>query len=117
MIKKNDLTEYFFQGIKSKNNMKIGVEHEKFVLNKNSFKPITMMRKNGIKDILEKFVSLGWNPLYDDNEETIIALKKGKEAITLEPGGQMELSGAPLDNIHETCEETTNHLSGIKKSE
>ena len=100
MIKKNDLMEYFFQGIKSKHNMKIGVEHEKFVLNKNSLKPITFEEKNGIKDILERFVSLGWNPSYDDNEETIIGLKKGKEAITLEPGGQIELSGAPLDNIH-----------------
>ena len=114
MIKKNDLMEYFFQGIKSKHNMKIGVEHEKFVLNKNSLKPITFEEKNGIKDILERFVSLGWSPSYDDNEKTIIGLKKGKEAITLEPGGQIELSGAPLDNIHETCEETTNHLKEVK---
>ncbi|MBT3902984.1 MAG: glutamate--cysteine ligase [Pelagibacteraceae bacterium] len=114
MITKNDLTEYFFQGIKSKHDMRIGVEHEKFVLNKNSLMPITYDEKNGIKDILQKFVSLGWAPSYDDNEETIIALKKGKEAITLEPGGQIELSGAPLDNLHETCEETTNHLMEVK---
>ncbi|MDC6448370.1 glutamate--cysteine ligase [Alphaproteobacteria bacterium] len=114
MIKKNDLIEYFFQGIKSKNNLKIGVEHEKFVLNKNSLMPITYDEKNGIKDILEKFVNLGWSPSYDDSEQTIIALKKGREAITLEPGGQIELSGAPLDNIHETCEETTNHLKELK---
>ena len=115
MITKNDLTEYFFQGIKSNKNMKIGVEHEKFVLNKNSLMPLTYDEKNGIKDILEKFISFGWNPLYDDNQRTIIALKKGKESITLEPGGQMELSGAPLDNLHETCEETTNHLNEFKK--
>ena len=114
MIKKNDLTEYFFQGIKSKYNMKIGVEHEKFVLNKNSFKPITYDEKKGIKDILEELISLGWDPSYDDNDDTIIGLKKGKEAITLEPGGQIELSGAPLDNIHQTCEETTKHLIDLK---
>ena len=114
MIKKNELIEYFFQGIKSKHDMKIGVEHEKFVLNKNTFKPITYDERNGIKYILEKLVSLGWQPLYDDGEKTIIALKKDKEAITLEPGGQIELSGAPLDNIHETCEETTNHLIQLK---
>ena len=113
MIKKNDLTEYFFQGIKSKHNMKIGVEHEKFVLNKNSLRPITYDEKNGIKDILERFVSLGWSPLYDGNEEAIIALQKGKEAITLEPGGQIELSGAPLNNIHETCEEFNFILLGM----
>ena len=115
MIKKNDLTEYFFRGIKSKNNLKIGVEHEKFILNKNTLKPLSYEEHNGIKEILEKLTTIGWTPLYDDNKQTIIALKRGKEAITLEPGGQIELSGAPLDNIHETCEETTNHLKELKK--
>jgi len=115
MIKKNDLTEYFFRGIKSKTNLKIGVEHEKFILNKNTLKPLSYEEHNGIKEILEKLTTIGWIPLYDDNKQTIIALKRGKEAITLEPGGQIELSGAPLDNIHETCEETTNHLKELKK--
>ena len=115
MIKKDDLTEYFFRGIKSKNNLKIGVEHEKFILNSNTLKPLSYEEHNGIKEILEKLTTIGWIPLYDDNKQTIIALKRGKEAITLEPGGQIELSGAPLDNIHETCEETTNHLKELKK--
>lgn len=115
MIKKDDLTEYFFRGIKSKTNLKIGVEHEKFILNKNTLKPLSYEEQNGIKEILEKLTTIGWTPLYDDNKQTIIALKRGKEAITLEPGGQIELSGAPLDNIHETCEETTNHLKELKK--
>ena len=115
MIKKDDLTEYFFRGIKSKTNLKIGVEHEKFILNKNTLKPLSYEEHNGIKEILEKLTTIGWRPLYDDNKKTIIALKRGKEAITLEPGGQIELSGAPLDNIHETCEETTNHLKELKK--
>jgi len=115
MINKNHLIEYFFAGIKSKNDLKIGVEHEKFLLNKNSLQPISYDEKNGIKNILEKFTTLGWTPSYDDNQKTIMALKKGKEAITLEPGGQIELSGAPLDNIHETCEETTKHLRELKK--
>ena len=115
MIKKDDLTEYFFRGIKSKTNLKIGVEHEKFILNTNTLKPLSYEEHNGIKEILEKLTTIGWIPLYDDNKQTIIALKRGKEAITLEPGGQIELSGAPLDNIHETCEETTNHLKELKK--
>ena len=115
MIKNSDLTEYFFKGIKSKHNLKIGVEHEKFILNKNTLKPVSYEEHNGIKNILEKLTTIGWTPLYDDNQKTIIALKRGKEAITLEPGGQIELSGAPLDNIHETCEETTNHLKQLKK--
>ena len=115
MIKKDDLTEYFFRGIKSKNNLKIGVEHEKFILNTNTLKQLSYEEHNGIKEILEKLTTIGWIPLYDDNKQTIIALKRGKEAITLEPGGQIELSGAPLDNIHETCEETTNHLKELTK--
>ncbi len=115
MIKKDDLTEYFFRGIKSKTNLKIGVEHEKFILNKNTLKPLSYDEHKGIKEILEKLTTIGWIPLYDDNKQTIIALKRGKEAITLEPGGQIELSGAPLDTIHETCEETTNHLKELTK--
>ena len=115
MINKNHLIEYFFAGVKSKNNLKIGVEHEKFVLNKDSLQPISYEENHGIKNILEKFTKIGWTPSYDDNQKTIIALKKGKEAITLEPGGQIELSGDQLDNIHETCEETTNHLRELKK--
>ena len=115
MINKNHLIEYFYEGIKSKTKIKIGVEHEKFILNKDTLLPVSYDEKNGIKNILEKLTLKGWKPLYDDNQQTIIALKKGKEAITLEPGGQIELSGSPLDNIHETCEETTNHLRMLKK--
>ena len=115
MINKNQLIEYFYQGTKSKNKIKIGVEHEKFILNKDTLLPVSYEETNGIKNILEKLTLTGWKPFYDDNQQTIIALKKGKEAITLEPGGQIELSGAPLDNIHETCEETTNHLRELKK--
>ncbi len=115
MINKKQLIEYFYQGTKSKNKIKIGVEHEKFILNKDTLLPVSYEEKNGIKNILEKLTLTGWKPLYDDNQQTIIALKKGKEAITLEPGGQIELSGAPLDNIHETCAETTNHLRELKQ--
>ena len=114
MINKNDLIEYFFSGIKSNKDLKIGVEHEKFVLHKDTFQPCTYDEKNGIKDILLRLSSKEWTPSYDDNQKTIVALTKGKESITLEPGGQIELSGAPLDNIHQTCEETTNHLEEIK---
>ena len=115
MINKNHLIEYFYNGIKPKNRLKIGVEHEKFILNKNTHLPLSYDDKNGIKNILEKLVTKKWKPIFDDNQQTIIALKKGKEAITLEPGGQIELSGAPLDNIHETCEETNTHLKELKE--
>jgi len=115
MINKNDLNEYFFKGIKPIQNLKIGVEHEKFILNKNTFRPLSYDEDNGIKNILERWSTEGWTPLYDDKQITIVALSKNRESITLEPGGQLELSGAPLDNIHETCEETTKHLHDLKK--
>ena len=115
MIKKNDLIEYFFKGIKNKNNLKIGVEHEKFVLHKKDFHQLSYEVPNGIKDILLKFVKNGWNPKFDDKEKTIIALERFGENITLEPGGQIELSGAQLSNIHQTCTETSRHLKELKE--
>ena len=115
MLKKNDLIEYFFRGIKDKNNLKIGVEHEKFVLSKTNFHQVSYDMKNGIKDILLRFKKNGWTAKYDDNGETIIALERFGESITLEPGGQIELSGAQLNNIHQTCTETTRHLKELKE--
>ena len=115
MLNKQDLINYFFEGIKPKNNMKIGVEHEKFILSKNTHKPISYEEKNGIKNIFLKMTQNGWTPIYEGDHKKIIALKKNSELITLEPGGQIELSGAPLNNIHQTCSETTNHLIELKK--
>ena len=115
MLKKNDLIEYFYKGIKDKNNLKIGVEHEKFVLNKNNYNQVSYHMHNGIKDILLRFVKNGWLPKYDDEGITIVALERFGESITLEPGGQIELSGAQLNNIHQTCTETTRHLNELKE--
>jgi len=63
MLKKQNLIEYFYQGIKSKNNLKIGVEHEKFVLNKKNLSHLSYNEPNGIKDILLRFVNDGWKPI------------------------------------------------------
>ena len=101
MLKRNDIIDYFFKGIKEKNNLRIGVEHEKFVLKKDSFRQLSYEEPNGIKDILLKFEKKGWKPKYDDQNTTIIALERFGESITLEPGGQIELSGAQLKNIHQ----------------
>ena len=64
MLNKQDLINYFFEGIKPKNNMKIGVEHEKFILSKNTHKPISYEEKNGIKNIFLKMIQNGWTPIY-----------------------------------------------------
>ncbi len=115
MLQKKELIEYFYKGIKDKNNLKIGVEHEKFVISKKNYNQVSYDEKNGIKDILLRFVNNGWMPKYDDEDKTIIALERFGESITLEPGGQIELSGAQLDNIHQTCTETTRHLKELKE--
>ena len=110
MLNKKNLINYFFEGTKPKNEMKIGVEHEKFILNKDTHKPLTYEKKNGIRDIFNDLLVLGWEPITEGKSETIIALKRGSEFITLEPGGQIELSGAQLITLHQTCNETGNHL-------
>ena len=71
MINKNDLNNYFVSGIKHKKNLKIGVEHEKFILDKDTLLPRNYDEINGIKDILEKLSTIGWVPAYDDNQKTI----------------------------------------------
>ena len=67
---------------------------------------------HGIKTFLTELSKHGWTPIYE--EKNIIALKKS-QSITLEPGGQIELSGAPLKNLHNTCRETNEHLKLLKE--
>ena len=88
--------------------------HEKFVLNKNSLEPLKYNEENGINDIFINLTKLGWRPVYEGEDNTIIALTNNKQSITLEPSGQFELSGQPLKNIHMTCNEITNHLNQMK---
>lgn len=114
MLNKKRLINYFFEGIKPINKMKIGVEHEKFILNKDTLKPIKYDEKKGIRDIFYDLLNLGWKPITEGKSEILIALKRDAEFITLEPGGQIELSGAQLDNLHQTCNETGNHLNELK---
>ena len=115
MLKKKNLLEYFFKGIKPKSNLKIGVEHEKFALNKSTLKPLSYDEVFGINYIFNQLIDIGWSPIKEGIPEKIIALERNSEFITLEPGGQIELSGAPLSNIHQTCSETTNHLNELKE--
>ncbi len=114
MLNKQKLIEYFEKGIKSSSQLKIGTEHEKFILNKNSLEPLKYNEENGINDIFINLTKLGWRPVYEGEDNTIIALTNNKQSITLEPSGQFELSGQPLKNIHMTCNEITNHLNQMK---
>ena len=115
MLNKINLIEYFEKGIKSDTELKIGTEHEKFILNKSTLKPLSYDEKNGIHDIFSSLIELGWKPIYEGKNNSIVGLINGQQNISLEPAGQFELSGQPMENIHQTCDEITNHLNQMKQ--
>ena len=107
---KEKIIEYFKSGIKNTKNFKIGVEHEKFLFNKNNNKRIDYLK---IKEMFSALMEFGWNPVFE--KENIVALNKGGRNITLEPGNQIELSGDKLNNMHEACAESQNYLFELKQ--
>ena len=109
-VKKKEIIEYFKSGIKNTRNFKIGVEHEKFLFNKNNNKRIDYLK---IKEMFSALMEFGWNPVFE--KENIVALNKGGRNITLEPGNQIELSGDKLNNMHEVCAESQNYLFELKQ--
>ena len=107
---KSKIIDYFNSGIKADKDFKIGIEHEKFLFDLNTNKRIDY------KKILEMFAALtefGWAPIHEKNN--IIGLNKEGRNITLEPGNQIELSGAKLNNIHEACAESQDYLFELKQ--
>ncbi|MDA8230890.1 MAG: glutamate--cysteine ligase [Magnetospirillum sp.] len=110
---KRQLVEYLEQGCKPPEAWRIGTEHEKFGFTDEDLRPLPYEGGRGIRAVLEGLIGQGWSPVYEG--ESIIALTDGTGAnISLEPGGQLELSGAPLASIHETCCETHHHLEQVK---
>ena len=108
--KKDKIIDYFKLGIKTPNNIKIGVEHEKFIFDLNSSKRADY---NKILKMFNALYEFGWKPVYEG--KNVIALKKEEKNITLEPGNQIELSGAKLDNIHQACSESHDYLFELKQ--
>ena len=107
---KSHLIQYFNDGIKNESQLKIGVEHEKFLFNKNDFKRIDY---NKIKKVFEILKNKGWEFQYE--KDKVIGLKRENQKITTEPGFQYELSGAPFKNIHSVCSENNNHFNELKE--
>ena len=110
ILNKEHIIEYFKSGIKNEKNFKIGVEHEKFLFDKNKNKRVDYKK---IKKMFSALLEFGWNPIYE--KKNIIGLNKGGKNITLEPGNQIELSGDKLDNIHEACAESHDYLFELKQ--
>ena len=106
-----DLVRWFERGAKPASEWRVGAEHEKFVFRLGSHDPVPY-EPDGIKALLNGLTRFGWAPIYEG--ENVIALERGMANVSLEPGGQFELSGAPLETIHDICEETGQHLQEVK---
>ncbi len=108
------LAEYLAAGCKPREDWRIGTEHEKFGYSKNTHLPLPYDGPCSIRAMLEGLRDrFGWAPVMEGGH--IIGLEKDGANVSLEPGGQLELSGAPLENIHQTCDEVNAHLREVQE--
>ncbi len=109
------LAEYLADGCKPKDDWRIGTEHEKFgYLHRHALRPLPYEGDRSILAVLEGMRDThGWSPVMEG--PYLIGLEKDGANISLEPGGQLELSGAPLETIHQTCDEVNDHLRDVKR--
>jgi glutamate--cysteine ligase len=105
---RDDLVRHLAQGCKAKTDWRIGTEHEKFVYDLKTHRPVAYEGRPGIRQLLEDMRRFGWQPVLEGDHP--IGLAQNGAGISLEPGGQFELSGAPLVSVHETCAEVNTHL-------
>ncbi|RSU53069.1 glutamate--cysteine ligase [Sphingomonas sp. S-NIH.Pt15_0812] len=111
---RDQLIASFARGEKPAERWRIGTEHEKFVYRTADHSAPDYASPGGIKDLLADLTRHGWQPVTEG--DTVIALSGQDGSVSLEPAGQFELSGAPLDNLHQTCAETGRHLAQVKEA-
>ncbi len=112
------LVDYIASGSKPRTAWRIGTEHEKFGFRLDDLRPPTFDGERGIEALLEGLTRFGWTQVQEHAGEgagRTIALVRDAASVTLEPAGQLELSGAPLETIHDTCVETNSHLREVKE--
>ena len=109
---KRELVAYLERGAKPREHWRIGTEHEKFGYSLDDLRPLPYEGPAGIRAMLEGLGRFSWRPVLEEGK--VISLEMDGQAITLEPGGQLELSGAPLATLHETCDEVNTHLDQVK---
>ncbi|MEE9273345.1 MAG: glutamate--cysteine ligase [Robiginitomaculum sp.] len=110
---KVQMIQHLADGAKPKSQWRIGTEHEKIGFNLKTLKPLPYDGATGILAMLEGLKRFDWEPVVEGGY--LIALKRNGASVSLEPGGQFELSGAPLETIHETCGEVNRHLREVKE--
>ena len=109
---RRELVEYLSSGARPESDWTIGTEHEKFGFRLDDLRPPAWDGEQGIKAMLHGLTRFGWQP--HEEKGNLIALHKDGASVTLEPAGQLELSGAMLRDIHATCRETNLHLREVK---
>src|SRR3546814_151835 len=111
---KTRLVAYLESGARPRADWRIGTEHEKFAYRLDDLRPVPFDGPDGIEALLKGMTRFGWQPV--EEKGRVIALTNGQGcSVTLEPGGQVELSGAPLETIHQTCDEVHEHLRQVKE--
>jgi glutamate--cysteine ligase len=110
---RDQLIEPMGAGEKPRERWQIGTEHEKLVFRTADHRAPTYDEEGGIRDILLQLHRFGWEPVEENGKA--IAMRGPDGTVSLEPAGQLELSGAPLENLHETCAEAGRHLDQVKR--
>ena len=106
------LAEPMAAGEKPREDWRIGTEHEKLVYSTDDHHAPSYDEPGGIRDLLMALSEFGWTPIEEEapnGQKRVIAMSGPDGAVSLEPAGQLELSGAPLENLHQTCAETGRH--------
>ena len=107
------LALHLASGGKPRDAWRIGTEHEKFGFNRRDNRPVPYA-PGGIEAVLEGLAPLGWKRVEDAG--TLIGLARGGRSVSLEPGGQFELSGAPVETLHETVREMESHFDELREA-
>jgi glutamate--cysteine ligase len=116
IVSRDQLVEALESGGKPREQWRVGTEHEKFGFRREDFGPVSYEGPRGIKRLLEAMAGLlGWQPILDRGQIIGLTDPIGLGAISLEPGGQFELSGAPVDTIHQTAREVNGHLAQVRE--
>jgi len=110
---RDQLAAPMIKGEKPREAWRIGTEHEKFVYRTSDHRAPSYDEPGGIRDLLMALTRFGWEPVIEGGQ--VIALSGSDGTVSLEPAGQLELSGAPLENLHQTCAETGRHLKQVKE--
>ncbi len=108
---RDQLVASFAKGEKPPERWRIGTEHEKFVYSLSDYHAPGYAEPGGIRDLLMALTEFGWEPVVESGN--VIALAGADGSVSLEPAGQLELSGAPLESLHQTCAETGRHLEQV----